>query len=150
MAGIAKVTVVGNLGRDPETRYLPSGVMNVSFSVAVTRRRTDQAGQLQEKTTWFRVTAWRKLAEIMDGLAQRGALVKGKQVLVIGSIESSEYTGQDGQTRFNLEINADEIQLLGSRADSEGAPSFSGGQPQAAQRPNETDEQTRDFDDVPF
>ena len=152
MAGIAKVTIVGNLGRDPETRYLPSGVMNVSFTMAVTRRRTDQNGQQQESTTWFRVTAWRKLAEIIDGLAQRGAVVKGRQVLVIGSIEAREYQGQDGQMRTSLDVTADEFQLLGTRADNEGQDSGLG-QPQRQQdsrRPSESEAATSDFDDVPF
>jgi single-strand DNA-binding protein len=150
MAGIAKVTIVGNLGRDPETRYLPSGVMNVSFTMAVTRRRTDQNGQQQESTTWFRVTAWRKLAEIIDGLAQRGAVGKGRQVLVMGTIESREFQGQDGQTRTSLDVTADEFQLLGNRADAETGQQGSGGAAQESQRPNESDALSRDFDDVPF
>ncbi len=150
MAGIAKVTIVGNLGRDPETRYLPSGVMNVSFSIAVSRRRTDQNGQQQESTTWFRVTAWRKLAEIIDGLAQRGAVGKGRQVLVMGTIESREFQGQDGQTRTSLDVTADEFQLLGNRADSEGGPASGGGQSPSLQRPNEDEGVSKDFDDVPF
>jgi single-strand DNA-binding protein len=150
MAGIAKVTIVGNLGRDPETRYLPSGVMNVSFTMAVTRRRTDQNGQQQESTTWFRVTAWRKLAEIIDGLAQRGAVGKGRQVLVIGTIEAREFQGQDGQTRTSLDVTAVEFQLLGNRADAEAGQQGSGAPSQENQRPNESDALSRDFDDVPF
>ena len=63
MAGIAKITLVGNLGRDPETRYTPNGTMNVTFTMAVSRRFTDQSGQQQERTNWYRVTAWGKLAE---------------------------------------------------------------------------------------
>jgi single-strand DNA-binding protein len=150
MAGIAKVTIVGNLGRDPETRYLPSGVMNVSFTMAVTRRRTDQNGQQQESTTWFRVTAWRKLAEIIDGLAQRGAVGKGRQVLVMGTIEAREFQGQDGQTRTSLDVTADEFQLLGTRADAEAGQAGGGDQSRDAQRPSESDALSRDFDDVPF
>lgn len=150
MAGIAKVTIVGNLGRDPETRYLPSGVMNVSFTMAVTRRRTDQNGQQQENTTWFRVTAWRKLAEIIDGLAQRGAVGKGRQVLVMGTIETREFQGQDGQMRTSLDVTADEFQLLGNRADNEGGQQGAGGPSHETQRPNESDALSRDFDDVPF
>lgn len=150
MAGIAKVTIVGNLGRDPETRYLPSGVMNVSFTMAVTRRRNDQNGQPQETTTWFRVTAWRKLAEIIDGLAQRGAVGKGRQVMVIGTIELREYQGQDGQTRSSLDVNAEDFLLLGNRADFEGGQPSGGAQPAGARRPNEEDALSKDFDDVPF
>ncbi len=154
MAGLSKVILIGNLGRDPETRYTPNGTMNVQFSMAVTRRRNDQSGQPQETTTWFRVTAWGKLAEIMDGLTQRGALVKGKQVYVEGRLESREYQDQAGQTRTSLDVNANEVQLLGSRADSEmGAGSFGGGRGSGGQR-SETElgrgDQGADFDDVPF
>jgi single-strand DNA-binding protein len=120
MAGIAKITLVGNLGRDPETRYTPNGTMNVRFTMAVSRRFTDQSGQQQERTTWFSVTAWGKLAETADRLAQSGYLTKGKQVYIDGRIESREYQDQQGQTRTSLDVTANELQLLGSRADSEG------------------------------
>ncbi len=125
MAGIAKITLVGNLGRDPETRYTPNGTMNVRFTMAVSRRFNDQSGQQQERTTWFSVTAWGKLAETADRLAQSGYLAKGKQVFVDGRIESREYQDQQGQTRTSLDVTANELQLLGSRADSDGG--FGGG-----------------------
>lgn len=117
---LAKVTIIGNLGRDPETRYTPSGALNVQFSVASSRRWRGSDGQEQENTTWFRVTAWGRLAETMVNLSERGALVKGKQVYVEGRIEAREYTGNDGQVRTSLDVNANEIQLLGSRQDSQG------------------------------
>jgi single-strand DNA-binding protein len=126
MAGIAKVTLVGNLGRDPETRYTPNGTMNVQFSVAVTRRRNDQSGP-QETTTWFRVTGWGRLAETLDQLTQNGYLAKGKQVYVSGTIEQREYTDQNNQVRTSLDVRADDVILTGSRADSEGAGAPSGG-----------------------
>jgi single-strand DNA-binding protein len=145
MAGVAKVTLIGNLGRDPETRYTPSGVMNVQFSMAVTRRWADQGGQQQERTTWFRVTGWRRLAETLDQLTQNGALVKGKQVYVYGTIESREYQDQNGVNRTSLDVTADDVVLLGSRADSEGGnvPRRSGGSEPA-------DSSSSDFNDVPF
>lgn len=120
MAGISKVILIGNLGRDPETRYTPNGTMNVRFSMAVSRRFNDQSGQQQERTNWFRVTGWGRLAETMDRLTQSGALVKGKQVYVEGRLESQEYQDQQGQTRTSLEVYATEMQLLGSRGDSDG------------------------------
>ena len=113
----AKAHVIGNLGRDPETRYTKGGTMNVSFSVATSRRWTDQEGQQQEKTTWFRVTAWGKLAETLDRLASDGALAKGKQVFCSGRIELNEFTGQDGTPRTSLEMNADDVYMLGSRGE---------------------------------
>ncbi len=87
MAGISKVILIGNLGRDPETRYTPSGAMNVQFTMAVSRRFRDNAGQDQERTNWFRVTAWAKLAETLDNLTQQGYLAKGKQVYVEGRLK---------------------------------------------------------------
>ena len=120
MAGISKVILVGNLGRDPETRYTPNGAMNVRFTMAVSRRFRDQSGQDQERTTWFNVTAWSRLAETLDGLTQNGYLAKGKQVYVDGRLEPREYQDQQGQTRMSLDVTANELQLLGSRADSDG------------------------------
>jgi len=125
MAGIAKITLVGNLGRDPETRYTPNGRMNVQFTMAVSRRFNDQSGQQQERTSWYRVTAWGGLAETLDRMAQSGYLVKGKQVYVDGRLEPREYQDQQGQTRTSLDVTANELQLLGSRADADGG--FSGG-----------------------
>jgi single-strand DNA-binding protein len=124
---LAKVTIIGNLGRDPETRYTPSGALNVQFSVAASRRWRDAQGQDQENTTWFRVTAWGRLAETMVTLSERGALSKGKQVYVEGRIEAREYTGSDGQVRTSLDVNASEIQLLGNRQDSQSG-GYEGGQ----------------------
>ena len=121
-----KVTIIGNLGRDPETRYTPSGAMNVQFSVATSRRYNDRDGQQQESTTWFRVTAWGRLAETLDKFTQSGILAKGRQVYVEGRLEQREFTGQDGQSRTSLDVNASEFQLLGNRGDSDGG-SFGGG-----------------------
>jgi single-strand DNA-binding protein len=130
MAGIAKITLVGNLGRDPETRYTPNGKMNVTFTVAVNRRFTDQSGQQQERANWYRVTAWGGLAESLDRLAQSGYLAKGKQVYVDGRLEAREYQDQQGQTRTSLDVTANELQLLGSRPDGDGG--FGGGYGAAA------------------
>lgn len=127
---IAKVIVVGNLGRDPETRYTPGGAMNVSFSVASSRRFRDSSGQDQERTTWFRVTAWGRLAETIDNLSQRGFVAKGRQVYVEGRIELNEWTGNDGEKRASLEVNATEFQLVGNRPDS--GPGGNAGESQEA------------------
>src|SRR6266536_4062283 len=104
--GVSKVILIGNLGRDPETRYTPNGTMNVRFTIAVNRQWKDQAGQQQERTTWFRITGWGKMAERMDSLSQMGALVKGRQIFVSGRLESNEYTDQNGQPRTSLEVSA--------------------------------------------
>jgi single-strand DNA-binding protein len=147
MAGISKVILVGNLGRDPETRYTPNGTMNVQFTMAVSRRFRDQSGQDQDRTTWFRVTAWGKLAETVDRLSQNGYLGKGKQVYVEGRLESREYQDQQGQTRFSLDVNATELQLLGSRGDAEGGQF--GGQGGGGQR-GDGDDAPDNYNDVPF
>jgi single-strand DNA-binding protein len=112
----AKITLHGNIGRDAETRYSPAGKMNVSFSVAVNRKWNDGGGNLQESVTWFRITAWWRLAEQLDKLAQMGALTKGREVLVMGSVEQREWTGQDGTVKSNLEVTADDVRLVGARA----------------------------------
>lgn len=129
---LAKVTIIGNLGRDPETRYTPSGALNVQFSIATNRRWRDSQGQEQENTTWFRVTAWGRLAETLVSLTERGALAKGRQVYVEGRLEAREFTGNDGQVRTSLDVNANEIQLLGNRQDNQGGfgdnQDFSGSQ----------------------
>jgi single-strand DNA-binding protein len=147
MAGVSKITLVGNLGRDPETRYTPNGRMNVQFTMAVTRRRPDGSGNFQETTNWFRVTGWGRLAETLDKLTQQGALAKGKQVLVIGSFEARDYVGNDGQQRYSLDVNADEIQLLGSRGDS-GGGEFGG--PVGPGRSESYGSDDVSMDDVPF
>lgn len=141
MAGIALVTLVGNLGRDPETRYTPNGKMNVTFTMAVGRRFTDSSGQQQDRTTWFRVTAWGGLAETIDKLAQSGYVAKGRQVFVQGRIEMREYQDQQGQTRASLDVTANEFQLVGNRGDSDsgygGEGGFSGGGSYGGNRPPE-------------
>ena len=147
MAGVSKITLVGNLGRDPETRYTPNGRMNVTFTMAVTRRRSDGSGGFQETTNWFRVTGWGRLAETLDKLTQQGALVKGKQVFVAGTFEAREYQGNDGQTRQSLDVNADEIQLLGSRGDA-GGGDFGG--PVGSGRSENFGSDDVSMDDVPF
>ena len=102
--------IVGNLGRDPEMRYTPSGVPVTTFSVAVSRKWKGQDGEMHEKTTWFRVKAWRKLAELCNQY-----LSKGRQVLVEGEVEASAWASQDGEPRASLEITAQTVKFLGSR-----------------------------------
>jgi single-strand DNA-binding protein len=138
----AKAQVIGNLGRDPETRYTKSGTMNVSFTIATNRRFTDQSGTPQERTTWFRVTAWGKLAETLDRLTADGHLAKGRQVFVSGRLESSEYTSQSGEQRTSLDITADDVLLVGSRGEA-GEQGGGGRQSQPAAV-------AEDVDDLPF
>lgn len=147
MAGFSKIMLVGNLGRDPETRYTPAGKMNVRFSMAVTRRRPDGSGGFQESTNWFNVTGWGRLAETLDKMTQQGWLAKGRQVFVSGQFEMREYQGNDGQTRQSLDVFADDIQLLGSRGDS-GGGEFGGPVGQGRSESFGSDDVS--MDDVPF
>ena len=124
---IALAQIIGNLGNDPETRYTPNGRLNVKFSVATNRRWTDQNGQQQERTTWFRVTVWGNQAEGLVKLMDQGYLSKGRQVFVSGRLESNEFTGNDGTLRTSLEITANEVQLVGGRQDSQGGGGQFGG-----------------------
>ncbi|HKG25965.1 MAG TPA: single-stranded DNA-binding protein, partial [Thermomicrobiales bacterium] len=131
-----------------------NGIMNVQFTMAVSRRWTDQGGQQQERTSWFRVTAWRRLAETLDSLTQNGFLAKGKQVYVMGTLEAREYQDQQGQTRTSLDVNADEVLLLGSRADGEGGGTGGSSGASGGGRGGRSGEDTENFggdiDDVPF
>ena len=141
----AKAQVIGNLGRDPETKYTKGGAMNVSFSVASTRRFNDSSGQQQEKTTWFRVTGWGKLAERMDRQAQDGMLTKGQRVFVSGRIEMDEYTGNDGEKRYSLDITADDVLLMNARGEGTG-----GGSGYQSRQGTEPAAVAEDIDDLPF
>ncbi|MEJ5198927.1 MAG: single-stranded DNA-binding protein [Anaerolineae bacterium] len=107
-----KTIVVGHLGRDPEMRYTPSGVPVTSFSIATTRRWTNANGEQQEKTTWFRVTCWRKTAELA---AQY--LTKGRLVLVEGDIDASAWIDKEGSPRASLELTATAVRFLGGRGE---------------------------------
>ncbi|MGI8643041.1 MAG: single-stranded DNA-binding protein [Thermomicrobiales bacterium] len=155
MAGLSKVILVGNLGRDPETRYTPNGTMNVQFSMAVSRRYNDSSGQQQEQTNWFRVTAWGRLAETLDGLTQRGFVTKGRQVYVEGRLDAREYQDSNGVTRTSLDVNMTEFLLVGNRGDTGGDGGI-GGEPggggnTGARNQGSSDQgDSGNFDDVPF
>ena len=105
-----QLTIVGNLGRDPELRYTSGGQSVCSFSVATSRSWTDQSGQPQEKTTWFRVTAWGKLGELCNQY-----LTKGRLVLVEGEVDASAWSAQTGEPRASLEITARNVRFLGGK-----------------------------------
>ena len=110
-----QLIIVGNVGRDPELRYVGSGVAVTDISVAVMKKWTDAQGNKQETTTWYKVVCWRKTAEIVAQYVR-----KGKQVLVSASqIEVESYQARDGQNRVQIKVTADSVQLLG-RGDGNG------------------------------
>ena len=101
-------TIIGHLGRDPEMRYTPSGAPVTNFSVATSRRWTDAAGVQQERTTWFKVVAWRKLAEVCNQYLRKGQLV-----MVEGEVDASAYMPKDGgEPRASLELTARTVKFL--------------------------------------
>ena len=110
------VTVIGYLGRDPEMRYTSSGVPVTNFSVATSRKWTDAAGAAQEKTTWFKVSAWRKLAETCNQYLHKGSLV-----MVEGEIDASAWTGQDGAAKATLELTARTVKFLSKSGEAQEA-----------------------------
>jgi single-strand DNA-binding protein len=115
MTGWQQVIIVGNLGRDAEMRYLQSGQGVCSFNVAVSESWTDrQTNERREKTTWFRCSAWGQIGENVHQY-----LTKGKQVMVIGTVEARAYTDNAGQPAASLELRVRDIRLLGQRADGD-------------------------------
>jgi len=128
MASVNKVIIVGNLGRDPETRYLPSGEAVTNISVATTETWKDKAsGEKKEATEWHRVAFFGKLAEIAGEY-----LKKGSQVYIEGQLRTRKYQDKEtGKDRYSTEIRADRMQMLGSRAGA-GVPNDEpGGEPPA-------------------
>ncbi len=106
-----KVIIAGRLGNDPEVRYTPSGAQVCTFSVATNRRWTDRDGNPQEKTTWFRVSAWGKLADVCSQY-----LHKGRAVLIEGEVDVSTWTDQNGNARATLELRAANVRFLGGNS----------------------------------
>jgi len=124
-----KCMIIGNLGRDPEMRYTPSGQAVTQFSVAVNRRYPDQQGEWQEETEWFRVVVWREKAE-----RAADALRKGNKVYVEGRIQTRQWEDQSGNKRYTTELIADRVNSLERRDREDGPPApneapggFSGG-----------------------
>ena len=114
MAGINKVIIVGNLGRDPEMRYTPSGSPVTNFSVAVSRNWKSAEGEQREETEWFNVVCWNKLAEIANQYLQ-----KGRQVYIEGRLRTRSWDDQQsGEKRYRTEVIAQEMQMLGQRGEA--------------------------------
>jgi single-strand DNA-binding protein len=138
-----KVILAGNLGRDPEMRYTPDGTPVTNFSVATTERWTGQDGQQNERTIWWRVAAWRRLAETCNQY-----LSKGRAVLVEGRMNPDEngnprvFTRSDGSTGASYELTAITVKFLGGREEATGA-----GVPRDEDVPPEAD---MDEDSIPF
>lgn len=135
-----KIMLIGNLGNDPEMRYTPSGVPVATFNMAVNKSWTNAEGQRQDKTTWYRVTCWRKLAETITEYIH-----KGSKVMVEGEdLEARAWTDRDGANRASLELTASTVRFLDSKAESAGAGN---GQPAA---PTQQAPASTDREQIPF
>ncbi len=147
MAGVNKVILVGNLGKDPEVRYLEGGNSVANFTLATNEYYKDKQGARVERTEWHNISAWRGLAELAEKY-----LKKGSQVYVEGKLRTRQYQDKDQQTRYITEIIAEEISLLGGRP---GGNNGSHGNGSAHTTGNGTDEnvslrQEPELDQLPF
>jgi len=144
MAGVNKVILIGNLGRDPEVRYTGEGKPVANFTMATTERWSDPSGERKEKTEWHRIVVWGKQAEIAGEY-----LRKGRQVYVEGSLQTREWTDRDGNKRQTTEIRAQRFQMLGRRDEE---PEASVAQAPASGEPAAVAEKGPGFqeDDIPF
>jgi single-strand DNA-binding protein len=139
MASVNRVTLLGNLGRDPETRYAADGAAVCNFTVATTDRWKDKAsGETREATEWHRIVAFGRLAEIAGEY-----LRKGSPVYVEGKLRTRKWTDKEGQERYTTEINADSIQFIGRKEES-----AQGEKPQNVRPSSES--RADDDSDVPF
>ncbi len=125
MPSLNKVLLIGNVGRDPEVRYLDQGSAQggqstkvATFTLATTDRYRDRSGELRESTEWHNLVLWRQLADLAEKFIR-----KGSQIYVEGRIRTRSYNDQQGQKKYMTEIVADNVQLLGRR-DGEGAPAY--------------------------
>ena len=135
--GVNKVIAIGNLGKDPETRYVPSGAAVTNFSIAVSESWKDkQTGEDKERTEWINVEVWGKTAE-----ACAKYLEKGSQCYVEGKMQTDKWE-KDGVTRYSTKVRADNVQFLGSPRGGESRP--------APSAPAKSDQQKELDDDIPF
>jgi single-strand DNA-binding protein len=127
MASVNKVILVGNLGRDPEVRFMPNGEAVCNFSIATTDSWKDKAGAKQEKTEWHNIVMYRKLAEIAGEY-----LKKGRPVYIEGRLQTRKWQTKEGQDRYTTEIIADQMQMLGGREAGGSNASYDGGMDQSS------------------
>ncbi|MGH8631463.1 MAG: single-stranded DNA-binding protein [Burkholderiales bacterium] len=154
MASVNKVILIGNLGRDPEVRYMPSGDAVTNISIATTETWKDKNGEKQEQTEWHRVALFGKTAEIAGEY-----LKKGSQVYIEGRLQTRKWTDKEGHERYTTEIRADRMQMLGSRsggsermppADEDRAPASADGGKKPAPAAKGAGNLEDMEDDIPF
>ena len=126
MPSVNKVILMGNLGRDPEVRFMPNGDAVCNFSIATTDSWKDKAGERQEKTEWHNIVMYRRLAEIAGEY-----LKKGRPVYLEGRLQTRKWQTKEGQDRYTTEIIADSMQMLGGRDGASSQDSQTSTQPEA-------------------
>jgi single-strand DNA-binding protein len=138
-----KITLVGNLGRDPELRYTPQGTPVCSFTMATNEKRKDRSGETQDLTTWFRVTLWGRQAETASQF-----LTKGRPLYVEGRLRIEEWTDRDGKQRYTLEVHATDMQFLGQKGEdgSLSTPAKNA----TSSPPDDVNDSALTDDDIPF
>lgn len=137
-----KVILVGNLGRDPELRYTPQGTPVCSFSMATNERRKDKNGEMQDQTTWFRITLWGRQAETASQY-----LTKGRPVYIEGRLRVEEWTDRDGKPRYTLEVHGTDMQFIGGGKSEDAMAARAGGGSDASPPMDHSDPAD---DDIPF
>ena len=149
-----KIILVGNLGKDPELNYTPQGTAVCKLSVATSEKRRDKSGEMQDITTWFRVTLWEKRAETAAKYLQ-----KGTSVYIEGRLRVEEWADKDGKNRHTLEVHATEMQFLGSNSESQNSGNNNGERARGAaagsrdyadNTPSFTGSEKPSDDDIPF
>ncbi|MBT5949616.1 MAG: single-stranded DNA-binding protein [Betaproteobacteria bacterium] len=140
MASVNKVILVGNLGRDPEVRRMPSGDAMVNLSIATTDTWKDKGGERQEKTEWHRVVLFGRVAEVAGEY-----LKKGSQAYFEGRLQTRKWTDKEGQDKYTTEVVADRMQMLGSRSGSGGG---GGGESQSSVKSSGSSEFSGGLDDL--
>ena len=144
MAGVNKVILVGNLGKDPEVRHLDGGVSVAHFTLATNEYYKDKQGTRVERTEWHNISAWRGLADMADKF-----LKKGQQVYIEGKLRTRQYQDKDQQTRYITEIIADEISMLGGRPQGSSGLTTDASGVAAAELP-QSFRQEPELDQLPF
>ena len=150
MAGVNRVILIGNLGKDPEIRSLEGGVKVANFSLATTETYKGKNGEKVDSTEWHNIVLWRGLAEVAESY-----LKKGNSVYIEGKIRTRDWTDKDGNKRYTTEIVADNMVMLGSKRDQQSGGEYNGPQKQEKTAQQEPVEQHNDLnaepaDDLPF
>jgi single-strand DNA-binding protein len=152
---VNKVILVGNLGKDPEVKYTPSGVPVAKFSLATNERYKDKGGEWQDRTEWHNIVAWQRLAEIIGEYVK-----KGSKIYIEGRLQTSSWEDkQSGEKKYRTEIVASDLVLLGGRGEGSGGGDFEGRSSSRGgssnsfdQRPSHSEEQGAEItdEDIPF